>query len=89
MSEDISFGNSSKEYVFPHELLLLVDCSSTIQTPQAEFISLSQTSSIMMELQGNWLLAAVTTLTSMGFLLIGFDNGLMGGLSTSTTRAGY
>jgi hypothetical protein len=28
-------------------------------------------------------------LTSMGFLLIGFDNGLMGGLSTSTTRAGY
>ncbi|MCJ1246521.1 hypothetical protein MMC30_003729 [Trapelia coarctata] len=34
----------------------------------------------MAKLQGTALLAAVTTLTSMGFLMIGYDNGLMGGL---------
>jgi sugar porter (SP) family MFS transporter len=34
----------------------------------------------MLELRGNALLGTVTVLTSMGFLLIGFDNGLMGGL---------
>lgn len=35
----------------------------------------------MVKLQGTALLAAVTTLTSLGFLMIGYDNGLMGGLS--------
>ena len=34
----------------------------------------------MLELQGPALLAAVTTLTSLGFLMIGYDNGLLGGL---------
>lgn len=34
----------------------------------------------MPELRGPALLAAVTTLTSLGFLMIGFDNGLLGGL---------
>ncbi|PVH68750.1 general substrate transporter [Cadophora sp. DSE1049] len=33
----------------------------------------------MFELRGRGLLGAVTVLTSLGFLLIGFDNGLMGG----------
>lgn len=32
------------------------------------------------ELQGRALLLTVTVLTSLGFMLIGFDNGLMGGL---------
>lgn len=36
----------------------------------------------MPELQGPALLAAVTTLTSLGFLMIGYDNGLLGGLGT-------
>lgn len=31
------------------------------------------------QLEGNALLYTVTTLTCLGFLLIGFDNGLMGG----------
>ncbi|KAG5985645.1 hypothetical protein E4U43_005957, partial [Claviceps pusilla] len=34
-------------------------------------------------LQGRVLLLAVTTLTSLGFMLIGYDNGLMGGLVNS------
>ncbi|KFY31987.1 hypothetical protein V493_00622 [Pseudogymnoascus sp. VKM F-4281 (FW-2241)] len=34
----------------------------------------------MYELRGRGLLIAVSVLTSLGFLLIGFDNGLMGGL---------
>ena len=34
----------------------------------------------MPELRGPTLLATVTTLTSLGFLMIGFDNGLLGGL---------
>lgn len=34
----------------------------------------------MVQLEGRALLGAVTALTCMGFLLIGFDNGLMGGL---------
>jgi hypothetical protein len=34
----------------------------------------------MHELKGRRLLIAVSILTSLGFLLIGFDNGLMGGL---------
>lgn len=34
----------------------------------------------MVRLAGNALLGAVTVLTSLGFFLIGFDNGLMGGL---------
>ena len=33
--------------------------------------------------EGNALLVAVTTLTCLGFLLIGFDNGLMGGFVNS------
>ena len=37
----------------------------------------------MVELRGNALLAAVTILTSLGFLMIGYDNGLLGGLGTS------
>lgn len=32
------------------------------------------------ELRGRALLLTVTTLTSLGFMLIGYDNGLMGGL---------
>jgi len=35
---------------------------------------------MMLELQGRQLILAVSTLTSLGFMLIGFDNGLMGGL---------
>ncbi|MCJ1236346.1 hypothetical protein MMC14_004327, partial [Varicellaria rhodocarpa] len=38
----------------------------------------------MLELQGRTLLAAVTTLTSLGFLLIGYDNGVLGGLVNGT-----
>jgi MFS family permease len=34
-------------------------------------------------LEGNTLLATVTTLTCFGFLLIGYDNGLMGGFVNS------
>lgn len=34
----------------------------------------------MARLEGNALLYMVTTLTCLGFLLIGFDNGLMGGI---------
>lgn len=34
----------------------------------------------MLELQGRALLLAVSVLSSLGFLLIGYDNGLMGGL---------
>lgn len=34
----------------------------------------------MVELKGSVLLGAVTTLTSLGFLMIGYDNGLFGGL---------
>jgi hypothetical protein len=30
-------------------------------------------------LKGRALLASVTTISSIGFLMIGFDNGLMGG----------
>lgn len=32
------------------------------------------------ELQGRALILTVSVLTSLGFMLIGFDNGLMGGL---------
>lgn len=32
------------------------------------------------ELQGQPLILTVSALTSLGFMLIGFDNGLMGGL---------
>lgn len=35
------------------------------------------------ELQGRPLLLTVSVLTSLGFMLIGFDNGLMGGLGTN------
>lgn len=38
----------------------------------------------LIQLEGRALLSAVTTLTCMGFLLIGFDNGLMGGLVGAT-----
>ncbi|GME25807.1 putative sugar transporter stl1 protein [Neofusicoccum parvum] len=38
----------------------------------------------LLKLEGTALLSAVTTLTCMGFLLIGFDNGLMGGLVGAT-----
>lgn len=34
----------------------------------------------MYQPRGRALLASVTALTSLGFLLIGYDNGLMGGL---------
>jgi hypothetical protein len=33
-----------------------------------------------MELQGQSLILTVSVLTSLGFMLIGYDNGLMGGL---------
>ena len=33
-------------------------------------------------LQGQRLILTVSTLTSLGFMLIGYDNGLMGGLGT-------
>lgn len=36
----------------------------------------------MVFLKGRALLATVTTITATGFLLVGFDNGLMGGLGT-------
>ena len=34
----------------------------------------------MLELQGRALLGTVTSVTCLGFLLIGYDNGVMGGL---------
>ena len=34
----------------------------------------------MVELHGSALLGTVTTVTCLGFLLIGYDNGVMGGL---------
>lgn len=39
----------------------------------------------MYALRGRGLLVAVSVLTSLGFLLIGFDNGLMGGIGTFKT----
>ena len=33
----------------------------------------------MFPLKGRTLLGVITTITSIGFLMIGFDNGLMGG----------
>jgi len=39
-------------------------------------------------LEGRALLATVTTLTCLGFLLIGFDNGLMGGFVNSDAFTG-
>ena len=36
----------------------------------------------MVELRGNALMAMVITLTSLGFMLIGWDNGLLGGVGT-------
>ena len=39
------------------------------------------------ELRGRSLLIAVSVLTSLGFLLIGFDNGLMGGMGTHKTSS--
>jgi MFS family permease len=41
-----------------------------------------------LQLEGNALLAAVTTLTCLGFLLIGYDNGLMGGFVNSPAFTG-
>lgn len=38
----------------------------------------------MLQLRGRRLLLAVTALNSLGFFLIGFDNGLMGGLVTGS-----
>lgn len=38
------------------------------------------------ELEGRALLLTVTALTSLGFMLIGYDNGLMGGLGESRGR---
>jgi hypothetical protein len=35
------------------------------------------------ELQGQSLILTVSVVTSLGFMLIGFDNGLMGGLGKS------
>lgn len=39
----------------------------------------------MYELTGRPLLITVSVLTSLGFLLIGFDNGLMGGLGSCSS----
>jgi hypothetical protein len=38
----------------------------------------------MFQLEGRLLLATVTVITSIGFLMIGFDNGLMGGFGKNT-----
>jgi hypothetical protein len=46
----------------------------------------------MGELQGRQLILCVSVLTSLGFMLIGFDNGLMGGLGKGpyyTTRSSF
>jgi hypothetical protein len=43
---------------------------------------------MVLQLEGRSLLTAVTTLTCLGFLLIGFDNGLMGGLVNSAAFKG-
>lgn len=42
---------------------------------------------MMYELRGRGLLIAVSVLTSLGFLLVGFDNGLMGGMGTHKTSS--
>jgi MFS family permease len=41
-----------------------------------------------LHLESNALLATVTTLTCLGFLLIGYDNGLMGGFVNSPAFTG-
>ncbi|THY18637.1 general substrate transporter [Aureobasidium pullulans] len=56
----------------PHYPKLQIDTSTT----QPYFI-------MAIQLEGNALLYTVTTLTCLGFLLIGFDNGLMGGFVNS------
>jgi hypothetical protein len=43
----------------------------------------------MAKLEGKMLLAAVTTLTSLGFMMIGYDNGLMGGLGSPKVHDVY
>lgn len=48
--------------------------------PQQSLLVVIVLATIMFQPRGNALLATVTMLTSLGFLLIGFDNGLMGGL---------
>ena len=42
---------------------------------------------MMYELRGRGLLIAVSVLTSLGFLLVGFDNGLMGGMGMHKTSS--
>lgn len=41
----------------------------------------------MFPLKGRALLAVTTTITSLGFLMIGFDNGLMGGFGQSCVNS--
>lgn len=55
--------------------------SSRKITHLTSFVALPSTFT-MYEPRGKSLLVAVSILTSLGFMLIGFDNGLMGGLGT-------
>jgi MFS family permease len=57
-----------------------------LQSLRTDTIALTMFSNI--HLEGNALLATVTTLTCLGFLLIGFDNGLMGGFVNSPAFTG-
>lgn len=66
-------------YLFSRALLPLA--SSRKITHLIYFVALPLTFT-MYEPRGKSLLVAVSILTSLGFMLIGFDNGLMGGLGT-------
>ena len=59
----------------------LLHLSSTVVTITCNMFS-------KLQLEGNALLATVTTLTCLGFLLIGYDNGLMGGFVNSPAFTG-
>lgn len=53
----------------------------------ASFTPLSKWSIMMIQLQGTALLGTVTTLTSLGFLMMGYDNGLYAGLSMPSVNS--
>jgi hypothetical protein len=53
--------------------------SSPIKTSSRYLSCIVAYLSTVMALEGRLLFTAVTSLTCLGFLLIGYDNGLMGG----------
>jgi hypothetical protein len=59
----------------PHQISLLHSHQSTSQRIKSTVVT-----STMPKLRGRALLLTISLLTSLGFMLIGYDNGLMGGL---------